>query len=87
MTPEKLKELSPGVKILADGLAVEKFTKREILATAAMVGLLACADREEGPPRPSHAAPWACDYADAMLKEFARVEDVGADTPAPSSGP
>ena len=87
MTPENLKEISRGVEILAAALAVEKLTKREILATAAMIGLLAHADHYEGPPPPSHIAAQACDNADAMLKEFARVEDVGADTPSPPSGP
>ena len=87
MTPEKLKEISRGVEILVAALAVEKLTKRELVATAALVGLMACADGIEGPPRPSHAAVQACDYADAMLKEFARVGDVGADIPATPPGP
>lgn len=84
MTPEKSKE--PGVPPNG-GLAVEKLTVREVYAAAALAGLLACAEGYEGPPRPSDAAPDAFEYADAMLKESARVGDVGADVPATPPGP
>lgn len=85
MTPEESKE--SGVDTPNGGLVVEKLTVRQFFAAHAMQGLLAHADPYEGPPPPSEIAEKACENADAILKKFARVGDVGADIPATPPGP
>ena len=84
MTPEKSKE--PGVPPNG-GLVVEKLTVRDVFAAHALTGLLSSVESEERKAGPTDAALSAFEFADAMLKESARVGDVGADVPATPPGP
>ena len=80
MTPEKSKE--PGVDTPHGGHPIEKLTVREFFAAHALTGLLSSVESEERKVGPTDAALSAFEFADAALKESARVVDVGADVPA-----
>ena len=85
MTPEKSNE--PGKPPRDGGLAEENLTVRDYFAGQALFGLLSSVESEERKAGPTDAAISSYEHADEMLRERLRKGDIGADTPAPPSGP